>query len=134
MIFRIMSEREIGTYEEKFPHIIISIRSPKTNKAKISYNSMCLNGLFLEFHDLNDAEDVPNAKLFSVEDAEKIKEFVKEYSPYINTIICQCEAGISRSAGVAGALSKVLNGDDTDIFKRYSPNTYVYNKLLKIFQ
>lgn len=58
-------------------------------------------------------------------------EIVNRYKDKINLIICQCEAGISRSAGVAGALSKVLNKDDSKIFEDYCPNMLVYRTVLE---
>ena len=133
MKFLVMSEREIEKYNVKEPHIIISIRSPKSLKPIIPYRPNCLEILYLEFHDL-DGIHLPSSadyKLISSLDAKLIWEIVNVYKDKISLIICQCEAGISRSAGIAGALSKVLNGDDTEIFKKYLPNMLVYRTILK---
>lgn len=127
-----MSEREIRTYNVKHTHIIISIRSPKTNKSIIPYRPNCLDILYLDFHDLDGVHFPSSAdyKLISSLDAEKVWEFVNVYKDKISLIICQCEAGISRSAGVAAALSKVLNNRDTEFFKKYLPNMLVYRTIL----
>lgn len=47
--------------------------------------------------------------------------------------IVHCEAGQSRSAGVAAALSKWINGEDWDYFlnPKYTPNSYCYQTILK---
>ena len=133
MKFLVMSEREILKYNVKEPHIIISIFSPsKTGKAFIPYRPNCLEILYLEFYDLDkDTGQFPYDRfLFNHIDAKNILNFVEKYRDKISLIICQCEAGISRSAGVAGALSKILNGDDTEIFKKYLPNMLVYRTIL----
>lgn len=46
-------------------------------------------------------------------------------------MVLHCDAGMSRSPGVAAALSKVLVGDDSQFFKRYRPNMRVYRTLLE---
>ncbi len=132
MKFLVMSEREIQKYNVKDNHIIISVRSPKYNKAVISDRPNCLDILYLEFHDL-DGVNLPSSadyKLFTKQDAKTILNFVTRYILNIELIICQCEAGISRSAGIAGALGKILNGDDTEFFKKYIPNMLVYKTIL----
>lgn len=50
-------------------------------------------------------------------------------------MICQCEAGISRSAGVAAALSYIYNGSDAWVFQdpRYHPNMLVYRTILNVY-
>lgn len=47
-------------------------------------------------------------------------------------LICQCEYGQSRSAGVAAAVKEYGYGKGIDVFSdaRYYPNKYVYRKLL----
>lgn len=68
--------------------------------------------------------------LMSDEDGAEIKEFVEQYRDI--DIIVHCDAGISRSSGVAAAILKYLTGDDSAIFDdpRYSPNMLCYRKTL----
>lgn len=133
MDFLVMGEREIKNYNTDKTHIIISIRSPDALPIIIPYRKKCLNIARLSFHDL-DGTHVPTpamrVNLFTPEDAKKILNFVTRYILNVELIICQCEAGISRSAGVAGALSKIIDGDDTEIFKHYLPNMLVYRTIL----
>lgn len=130
MKFLVMSEREILNYKVKDTHIIISITSPKSNTAIIPYKSNCLDILYLEFHDLDRNYPEIDCHLVSPSDAKKVWDFVNKYKDKIQLIICQCEAGISRSAGTAAALSKVLNNRDTEFFKKYLPNILVYRTIL----
>lgn len=69
-------------------------------------------------------------KLFSKKNARDILNFIKEYKNDIDLIAINCEAGISRSAGIAGALSKIYNNDDSYFFKKYLPNSLVYRLIL----
>lgn len=48
-------------------------------------------------------------------------------------IICQCDYGVSRSAGCAAAILQMYGHHGIQIFAdyRYSPNQFVYNKVLK---
>ncbi|HVH42669.1 MAG TPA: hypothetical protein VM925_10005 [Labilithrix sp.] len=49
----------------------------------------------------------------------------------VERIVIHCDAGISRSAAVAAALSRALRGDDTEFFTgKYKPNMRVYRLLL----
>lgn len=66
-------------------------------------------------------------------DAQKVCDFVKANDNV--DIIVHCDAGISRSAGVAAAIMKYLTGSDMEIFKngKYQPNMWCYRKVLSKF-
>ena len=84
--------------------------------------------LSLFFDDV--CSDEPNC--MNENDAEKIAEFAKSIVNKVDKIIVHCEAGVSRSAGVAAALMKYFNGDDMPIFEnpQYCPNMYCYSMML----
>ena len=66
----------------------------------------------------------------SDEDAAQVAALLREYP---NTdVIVHCDAGISRSAGVAAAILKHTTGDDSSIFQNglYDPNLWCYRKTL----
>jgi predicted protein tyrosine phosphatase len=69
--------------------------------------------------------------LFTENDADQILDFVESH-PEAELIIVHCDGGVSRSAGIAAALSKILTGSDFNIFnsKRYQPNMHVYRTIL----
>jgi len=112
--------------------VVISITSKNGSPANISTTNGLFEILFLKFDDISRtdlnlcAEDFT---LFNRDFAKKILAFVEKHTDKL--IICQCEAGISRSAGVAAALSKIYNGDDSFFYKNYRPNSLVYNEILK---
>lgn len=73
---------------------------------------------------------VGETDLMSDDDAARIKRFVSSYSGV--DIIVHCDAGISRSSGVAAAILKYLIGDDSGIFDnpKYFPNMLCYRRTL----
>lgn len=84
------------------------------------------------FSDLNDGRchgctDNPDIVLFTENDAQQILDFVRLNA---GLVVIHCEAGISRSAGVASALSLIYNGTDQYYFDHYLPNMLVYRKIL----
>jgi len=165
MQIKVFSELTIEKFKTKEKHIVISIRSPKTDKAILPEQSSRIERLYLAFHDIDERcleisnridcdvcdgsgfipeyrhiengrcfkcnKEGLNLKLFGKKDARHILAFVEKYANDINLIAVNCEAGISRSAGVAGALSKILNNDDSYYFKHYLPNSLVYRLILQ---
>lgn len=91
--------------------------------------------LSLSFYDLEkDYIDKDNNIVYNVisdDDVEKIFHFVSGNK--FDVLVVQCEAGISRSAAVAAAVSKYFGLDNKWIFTKFVPNMYVYNKLLNRF-
>ncbi|UCB44911.1 MAG: hypothetical protein JSV25_11930 [Spirochaetota bacterium] len=130
----IKGEREIGNFIQAIndDFVLISITSPEEDWASIPENVNCRGVLRLKFHDIE--HPAHGYVHFSDDHAAKIKDFVEEYN-YVKVIICQCEAGISRSAGVASALLKQYGMDENEIFTKgfYMPNLLVYKKMLKAF-
>ena len=68
-------------------------------------------------------------------DALKIVSFVSKIAKNQDRLIVHCEAGVSRSAGVAAAILKALTGDDREVFNspRYVPNMTCYRAVLNAF-
>lgn len=134
----VLSRDKIKDFKTDVKHIIISITDPNNEEVVINSGCTCLDILRLQFHDLDkrakkiiqNSSDKNNYLLFNKKEAKKIVNFIKKYLNKTNLIICQCEAGISRSAGVAAALSKYITGSDEYYFKHYIPNSLVYKLLL----
>lgn len=109
--------------------VVISISTPGlTYGTKVfpsPYNG--IKAVLLLFFD--DVESGPDS--ITVDDARKIRSFLEANKGY--KVIVHCDAGISRSAGVAAAIMKHYNGDDTPIFDnpRYVPNMRCYRKMLE---
>ena len=94
-------------------------------------------GYLPQFLNINDGHcyqctDKLDIKLFDDYDARNILDGAR-LAEMCNLIVVHCEAGISRSAGVAGALSLIMNGTDEYYFKKYLPNMFVYRKILNAY-
>jgi len=165
MNFEVLSRLKVQEFRTNEEHIVISVNSPKEDKAQLPEQASRLNAMFLEFHDIDERclditkrkncnvcggsgyiekwrhiedgrcfkcnREGLNLTLFTKEDAKAILRFVIPYSAKIGLIVVNCEAGISRSSAIAGALSKIMNGDDEYYFKHYCPNSLVHRLILE---
>jgi hypothetical protein len=124
------------------PFIIISIVSNDFDNPIFWPTDYLKSTCYLKFYDIGPTHikegDIyqPLYKgLFNPIIANKIIDFVELHKDEVELIAVHCEAGISRSAAVAAVISKMLNGDDSDIFNNrlYLPNMFVYSMLLEIW-
>jgi len=129
------------------PHAVISITDPTNKKpAKFELSEYLLSVLYVKCYDIDFSDGYMSHTrsqimkkygdgLFTDEHAMHIANFVLENKDSIGILICHCDAGISRSSGVAAAIQRALTGDDKEIFndKRYIPNMHVYRKVLDAF-
>lgn len=112
--------------------VIISIRTPGDEKAEFDRNNKTIKDiLYLEFYDIsyNSQEIFKGYEPMTDEDAVKIKDFVLKWKDEVDTIWVHCDAGISRSAGVAAGIIETLGEDNSYIFdsKVYFPNLLCYH-------
>lgn len=118
--------------------VIISIRTPGDEKAEFNSNNKTIKAiLYLEFYDIsyNSQEIFKGYEPMTDEDAVKIRDFVLKWKDKVDTIWVHCDAGISRSAGVAAGILEALGEDNSYIFdsKMYFPNLFCYRKTLNSF-
>lgn len=115
-------------------HFLLSIAP---GEAKIAEHPLLLYVLSLEFHDIDNEEVAKrnNLDMMTEKHAMQILSFAKLAIDSVDTIVCQCEAGISRSAGAAAALDLILNHTDAYWWNHrlYLPNCHVYRMILKAF-
>ena len=134
MKFLVMSEREIVDYSIAEKHIVISITSPGYKHPELPIVNSRVESLQLKFHDI-DKTFISKGKeypAFSKEQARDIWSFFNYWACNIKIVICQCEVGISRSAGVAAGLAKAIGQDDSRYFKEYIPNMLIYRLILEV--
>jgi predicted protein tyrosine phosphatase len=139
MIIKVMSEDKVIRYEEDTPHILISIRSPGSEPVELPENFARKDTLRLAFHDVSEDHEGTYKWLtshgvdvvpFTVSEARKVVSFLHQYN--VPMLVINCEAGISRSAGMAAAISKHLTGDDSEFYnaEKYHPNELVKTLVL----
>lgn len=117
------------------PHVVISITTTADDQARIPQGPMCREILRLSFPDVDSViEGYSESDLFAADDAARVWALVLGLGDEITRVVLHCDAGMSRSPGMAAALSKVLNGDDTEFFRRYRPNMRVYRTMLNAYE
>lgn len=135
MKFIVMNRKEALDFC-KHPHLaqfaIISISTPHVEYNEFPFCTATNNVIDIcevQFFDLDNTYPIKKG-LMEFKDAKKIAEFVSYYKDKI--IIVHCDAGQSRSAGVAAALSKYYNNDDSEYFDnpRLTPNMWCYKLML----
>lgn len=110
------------------PSLLITIRDVGAKPIRVT--SPHIHEItYLEFEDWDKEND--GQIVISDSDAKRIVNLVlrnhikeEEFDLYVN-----CEAGQSRSAGVAAAISKVLFDDDEIFFRTKHPNMLCYRKV-----
>src|SRR6185436_3516388 len=133
----ILNEESAKVYKENRNHIFISIQDPNKEFIELPSNINRIGYTHLRFSDLD--KYIPNERninqfLFNSAQAETILNLVGfGYSQGIEVVYISCVAGISRSAGVGAALSKIYNNDDSYFFNRYLPNMLVYRTILNTY-
>lgn len=127
-IMNVSQAKKLSYKENIDPCAIISITDAISIPVSFNPNKNIVGILRLTFDDT----DIKSPYSITERDAVNIIEFVEKYKDITDNFIIHCEAGISRSAGVAAALSKIYNGSDCDIFENpmYKPNMLVYNTIL----
>ena len=147
MTFKYIVNRDsISTECPKFKHHLISIHSPEDSPPILPVCENRLDVLTLSFSDIN---YIPKEPFYSCLMADVIKEIPLIYfeAPMARKIldfvealfkdgkmyVIHCDAGISRSPGVAAALNKIYFNEDSYYFKNYSPNSLVYTTILKVY-
>jgi len=131
--FLILSREGAERYKVELPHVCISIRDPKTEKATLYPNLTRLDALYLDFWDVDrehSAIGIDEDVVFNKKHAKEILDFFIKYAHQVDTFVINCEAGISRSAAVGAALAKIHGYDNLIFFKKFLPNSLVYGLLL----
>ena len=139
MTVKVLNRKQAEQLNPQEKCAIISITDFESDIVKFEYNNNIKGVLRLHFLDEDDLSYVRNKskdthKLFSTWDAIKILNFVDEMIDKIDVLYIHCLAGWSRSPAIAAAICDIY-GIETDInwFFQYSPNTFVYKKLMNAY-
>lgn len=117
------------------PWAAISVSTDPSSFAKLSAENR-LGLLQVSFWDIDQKNQHNGVNVeFTTEQAKDILTFVQDMLPSIDSLLVHCEAGMSRSPAIAAAISNILWGSNADqvYFKKYTPNFFVYRKLLEAY-
>jgi predicted protein tyrosine phosphatase len=119
----VLSREEAERYEPTGTEICISISDPDAEPARISARFAAL--LRLSFDDLTERGEASDI-LFAEEQAREIRAFVDSW-PNVDKVVVHCNAGVSRSPGVALGLCDI-RGWATAALERSHPG---WNRLVR---
>mgnify|MGYP007075840250 CR=1 FL=1 len=113
------------------PTALISIGDPGTPPPVLRHRTQHI--LRLEFDDAR-APDAGQA--LTPAQAEQIAAFVYTHKDSVQTLICQCGFGCSRSAAVAAAVKEHFTRDGLGLFTdgEHHPNILVFSAVLKALE
>ena len=109
------------------PFLVLSIVTPLDRKPRITNpNAIVITEFFY---------DEENRMGMSREQAKNFANAVRHNKDTVSKILVHCDAGISRSAGVAASTMKYITGDDWPIWNSslYFPNMRCYRFMLEEF-
>ncbi|MDP9200462.1 MAG: hypothetical protein M3P26_00815 [Gemmatimonadota bacterium] len=119
----VLSREEAERYEPRGREICISISDPDAPPARVSSRFAAV--LRLNFDDVTERGE-PSDILFAQDHAREIREFLDAW-PNAERVIVHCNAGVSRSPGVALGLCDV-RGWATAALERSHPG---WNRLVR---
>ena len=132
----VLSRQEAQMFVPAAPTSYVSIYTPGDDPAYFQPHTHIVGVLKIAFPDLNIDEHPRLAPiLFNDGQAKVIKDFVQTaYDAGIRRFMIHCDAGISRSCGVASALDMVFN-NAIALRPRYCcRNSMVERKVLEAFK
>lgn len=112
--------------------VIVSITDVGSQPNKFNRKNKHIKGILrLQFNDVCFRQPY----CIQIRDAKKILKFVCKHIKKVKTIVIHCEEGISRSAGIAAAISTILCGHCEDIASnpKYRPNQSCYFTVLATY-
>jgi predicted protein tyrosine phosphatase len=122
--FVVLSRGEAEHYEPRGKEICISISDPEAQAARVSSRFAAV--LRLNFDDVTERGE-PSDILFAEDHAREIREFLEAW-PNAERVMVHCNAGVSRSPGVALGLCDV-RGWATAALERSHPG---WNRLVRM--
>lgn len=132
MKIRVFSHQEAERFEPppKTPHAWISISTPGDEFPYIPNRKPWDLGIKrISFYNTDLTENI-GPDIFV---AREIYAFVFWLKLGIKELYIHCDDGVSRSAGVAAALSKIYNGTDEEFFRSpYDPDRLIYRLILEV--
>lgn len=119
-----------SSFDKKLPNVFCSDTNNVQAILSLSFDDIELHDALLL--DRSSKREYCITKL----DAQKIRNFVKEWYSKVDIIIAHCDGGVSRSAGVIAAIMEVYENKGWVMWKRQtkSPNMTCFLRTLEAFE
>lgn len=135
----VLSRQHVQGYRGSEPYVVISIRPPDMSPVKLRLDPMRRARINVVFNDVAPQWGHTGERevLFTAEQAARIAAFVLKHKDA--TIVINCIAGISRSAGVAIGIRTALGFDSGEFGNApFDPNPHVrelmHNELVRALE
>ncbi len=115
------------------PYAIISISTFPSDAANVLLpeGEAKMGFTKLVFADLDRPDPEKAVGMFDDRQAFTVWRLVeKMVAEGVDLLLIHCDAGGSRSPGMAAAIAKILNDDDSEWFKTKTPNMHVYRTMM----
>lgn len=125
--FCVWSREEAKGRRPLSPYVMISITDHGAEPVELALSKHCAGVLRLTFDDVDSphGREIPHGfHAMTMEQGRQVVEFVQGARDAEPLFIVHCTAGVSRSAGVAAALSRWLNGEDAWFYAHFAPNAW----------
>jgi len=135
---RLMAENWNVREDLSQTYAVISITSNDGDENGACVRSGYADILRLRFDDIssehihNDEDRWEGFTLFDEAHAHAILDFHATWRNSVDKFMIHCEAGVSRSAGVAVALARIERVEDAYIYKSTHPNAHVIRTILSV--
>lgn len=119
----VLDKKEHFTF--KSPFVMISISTPELSKYTVPVCNNLKEVFYSSFHDVDETGklvgsivpvDENNLFPFNENLAGNMLDFVWKWRKKVKFVAVHCDAGISRSPGIALALSEVFNGKTPELY------------------
>jgi len=129
----VLSQDNAEQYSSDKPYAVISITNPTREYANLKIGLGLTDVLRMKFWDINDAELAKqnNLRYFTEQDADNILNFYDKVKDKVEILMIHCQLGLSRSAAVGAALTKITGGNERQFFVDKRPNSLIYTTILK---
>lgn len=128
----ILNRKQAKEFNISVPYVHISITDLNSDFVKLPDNQNRIDLLQIKFDDIE--KDQPEHGYYTItkEQAEKIYNFIQKYKDKCSLFVCNCDGGMSRSAGIAVAICRIFGIDTNKIYATKFPNSKVVNMIMEI--
>ena len=139
-MLELTKEKKLEIYSLYSLYFKLSTDNDKSSKAIIILSQSDIDSKMYKYMDkyivleVADTTEKDHPYAFTMDDAQKIKNFLDETADFENLYVC-CDSGQSRSTAAASAIMRLYGKSDKEIWQNpfFKPNTLIYKTLCHAF-